>query len=199
MPVNITVKKSVSEVYTIRFPENRDCWVVATLNMKLGHIALHTSHGDWQNSWSCPGMPFKEFLTTLDDSYLMNKLGGRQEWFDGDATLKQLKRDIINSRREESISASDAREAYDSLKDLDLSNLYEYQHSIEQEDIVSKVYADDYSSIPCVRDHDPSLRMFVKDLWPGLVQALKDELSQEKEASDDSSPNPLAGQTCQSV
>ena len=178
--MNITVKKSSSELYTIRFPEHRDWWVMATINTERGHIALSTSHGDWQNMWSCPGMPFKKFLTTLDEGYLMGKLGGRGEWFDEDATLRQLKTDVISFRREYpgTLSAKDARQIYDDLKDLDLSSVSEYQHSIERGDIVSRIYDDDYTSLPCVMDHDPSLRMFVKDLWPGLVQALKDELSQ---------------------
>ena len=83
------VEKATSEVYTIRFDDHRAWFIQATIMEDRGYLALSTSHGDWQYRWGSPGMPFKQFLTTLDNSYLMGKLGCRN-FFNDEETLKQI-------------------------------------------------------------------------------------------------------------
>jgi hypothetical protein len=178
--VTYKVEKSVSEVYTLRWDDHRDWFLQATIIEDRGYLALHTSHGDWQYRWGSPGMPFKQFLTTLDDSYLMGKLGHR-DFFEGDDTVKQIKHDVIEKRKETNISAEDARSFFDFLTKsygIDTSNVEIFHRSLDEgigRDLVEKIYGE-ITYAPCYMGYDPSLRYFVKNLWPSFMEELKKEV-----------------------
>jgi len=173
------VEKTTSKVYTLRFDDHRDWFIQATIIEERGYLALHTSHGDWQYRWGSPGMPFKQFLTTLDDGYLMGKLGQRN-FFEGDKSVKQIKRDIIEKRKETDISAEEARSFYDFLVKpygIDASSIEMFHRSFDEEtgcNLIEKIY-ESIMYVPCYMDYDPSLRYFVENMWPSFTQALKDE------------------------
>jgi hypothetical protein len=182
--MNYKMEKTTSEVYTIRF-DQRDWWLQATIIENRGYLALHTSHGDWQYRWSSPGMSFKQFLTTLNNDYLMGKLGQRS-YFNGDETKTQIKRDILNKRKEGdySLKAFDAREFYNFLtkgcRQLDTSNKKIYYRNFDEglgRNILEKIYEDDFTSIPCFMEYDPALHQFVENLWPAFVEELRKESS----------------------
>lgn len=170
----ILCDKSLAEVLTIRFPENRSWWLQATIIEDRGYLAIASSHGDYQHTWSSPGGPFKEFLTRLDKSYLMCKFG-QMDWFDGDRTKKELLAKIREARRNEYIEADEAREFYDNAESLDYSSEYAYCHEIDSiscTDLVKRVFDGDIISVPVCKDYNPQLQTFVRELWPGLIQAL---------------------------
>ena len=182
---NITVEKSTAEVYTVRFNDHKSWWIQATIIEARNYVALHTSHGDWSYTWGSPGMPFKKFLTTLDDSYLIGKLGGPRDYFNGDASYMQLKKDVIKHRRgndvwTDQLTEDEAKEMWHSLKRrFDYSSETNYVCSIHEcpSAIIEKIYGD-LTNVPFIKEHDPSLQSFVKDLWPGFVKVLADELAQ---------------------
>jgi hypothetical protein len=183
------VEKSISEVYTLRFDDHRDWWIQASIIDDRGHLSLHTSHGDWQYRWGSPGMPFKQFLTTLDKDYLMGKLGERS-FFDDKETIKQIKQDIRCKRREGGLKEEDAREFYDYLSKgygIDASNQSTFYRSLETQGhvLVDKIYWGDFTSIPCYMDYEPSLRQFVENLWPSFVKYLKFEQSEREGFADE--------------
>jgi hypothetical protein len=181
------LEKTTSEVYTLRWDDHRDWFIQATIIEDRGYLALHTSHGDWQYRWGCPGMPFKQFLTTLDNNYLMGKLGQR-DFFEGDDTIKQIKHDVIEKRKENDISAVDARSFFDFLVGpkkrsmfsyrIDTSNIEMFHRSFDEKigrDLIEKIYGE-ITCVPCYMGYDPSLRYFVKNMWPFLVEELKKEM-----------------------
>jgi hypothetical protein len=179
------VEKTTSEVYTIRFDDHRDWFIQATIIEDRGYLALHTSHGDWQYRWGSPGKSFKHFLTTLDDSYLMGKLGQR-DFFEGNDTVKQIKNDVIEKRKQTDISAEDARTFINFVSPtkrrygayyLDISNVEMFHRSLDEEigrNLIEKIYGE-ITYVPCYMGYDPSLRYFVKNLWPSFVEELNKE------------------------
>jgi len=173
---NITITKSQAEVYTIRFKEHRDWWIQAVIIENRGYLALNTSHGDWSYTWSSPGCPFKEFLTQIDDCYLTKKLGRQQDRFNGEESFKRIKKDVLRLRRDLEITCEVARNVWDSLGSMDCSSEVNYWRSLDEMPIIfQQIY--DYCDVPCVKEFDPSLKLFVKDMWPAFVKVLKNELS----------------------
>lgn len=65
-----------------------------------GEIMIHSTFGSWANTWTACGVPFKRFLIGAEFGYVFTKfMGADLERFDGEATLKQIKSDIIRQRR----------------------------------------------------------------------------------------------------
>ena len=90
-----------------------------------GSIDIQSSFGRFSSSWPAIGEgQFRTFLCRLNDmGYFFQKcLGNAYLEFDCEATIREIKSDIIRDRRYASIEHSVAREIWDSLRDVDANN-----------------------------------------------------------------------------
>ena len=85
-----------------------------------GEIVINSSFGTWSNTWTACGVPFKQFLTRAEFDYLFTKfMGIKLNCFDGNATMVQIKQDIMERRKSGSLDKDEAREAWGSVMDED--------------------------------------------------------------------------------
>jgi hypothetical protein len=175
-------EKSTTDRYTLRW-KDRPWWAVFMVS-EDGFLSVQSDFGDYSYRWPAPGQPFKEFLTDIDTHYLMGKFGRREE-FNLTETLIQIQRDILEYRQEESITAEDAREAWDATMrlsnecDEDQSDFY---HQLMRDTpILTIVYRGDYTSVPCVNEYPAMLRAFCANIWPAFIDTLKKELTPSPE------------------
>lgn len=62
-------------------------------------LSIEGSFGGYAFSWTHPGGDFKRFLAGLDCSYVLGKMVGRDEVFDGQATADAIRKEIWQARR----------------------------------------------------------------------------------------------------
>jgi len=72
-------------------------------------LGIQSSFGGFSYAWSQPGSGFKEFLAQLNLGYVSGKMVGRDEEFDGEATTKAIRKEIVARRRARECSADEAR------------------------------------------------------------------------------------------
>lgn len=161
-----------------------------------GELLINSSFGAWANYWNAPGIPFKQFLVSLDFHYLFTKLMGTElEVYDGDGTVKDLKKRLLEMRRKRQLNSAGAKwlwgEIQDSIdrmeaskegfieacsaisKDVEESWNRELKHDIQE---IVELLADPWYQTKD-KDH-PQAVGFWREIWPEFVEALKTELTQ---------------------
>lgn len=147
-----------------------------------GEIMIHSSFGSWGNAWMSCGEPFKKFLLGLGFDYLFTKFMGNELWrFDGHSSLDAVLEQLIQHRREELLSKTEARELWDAL----VSERERAECSLHDFVTVMNEVAEDKShavqsllSEPWEMQrtkHDCQAEGFWRDLWPQFIAALKAE------------------------
>jgi hypothetical protein len=156
-----------------------------------GEILIHSTFGSWANSWTHCGCRFKKFLTFADFDYLFTKfMGGNLHTFDGEKSLKSLRKRVIEFRRNGSLDKDDARELWGEISDnRDMLAGRSVEMWVE---ILSRVSMDTRS-----RDikrfleepwnltessDDMSAVGFWRDLWPDFKAELVAEIREPAEA-----------------
>jgi len=142
---------------------------------------------DWGNFgywWGAAGCEFRQFLIGCDDDYLGNKFSGGRSEYDGDGTEMAIKRVILRKRREQRISAEEARMEWRRLGFCDLETPVGLNDWSNQ----TTLSVEDYHETPrYVIPH--KVRMFLKNVWPLFVGKLRAELAQEVEAAIPCAPS----------
>lgn len=106
-------------------------YVFVTYVQKIGFITITSSYGNWSYIWSAMGKGtlLSEFFLQADADYLSNKLMDDQErtYFDSDQAIKDIKKRIIQERKDEIIGKTEARDLVNALKELkeDFNSNYE--------------------------------------------------------------------------
>lgn len=138
-----TVRKETMDCYRIRANDEWATICVREWHMdddKLtgekrrfcGEILIHSAFGSWGNSWSHCGRPFKEFLLRIEFDYLFTKfMGHGLHRHDGEKSLKNLRLDVLKSRRDGTFDREEARDLWDAL--------FENQGELEERDVHSWV------------------------------------------------------------
>ena len=158
-----------------------------------GEVLIHSSFGNWANSWGHCGESFKSFLASLDFGYLFNKLMGTSiRQFDGEGSVEAIKRLILECRRGKRycrVSKDEAREAWDALED----NESEAEHSLNGfvrvlRDISDERIGDDLQAKfaepwnHSVDKDNPQAVGFWEYIWPEFKALLEKEALEEKAA-----------------
>lgn len=174
-----TIKKSKVECYKVRH-ETGMFWADITVDVtseKSGRIMIASDFGSWDYYWGDTGPTFKEFLTRVDRYYVSNKFGANR-WFDLDSTLEGYKKRVLECRKDENISADEAREIYNEIKELEGCS--------GENEFVSMMWTlpklmSFYDGTPdMVRTITPGFREFWESVWPVFVERLKEEIEEEK-------------------
>ena len=149
-----------------------------------GSIGIQSSFGSYANTWNAVGdEPFRKFLCGLDMSYFFSKcIGSDCLEFDCEATVKEIKREIIKFRKEDEIEHGVAREIWDSLPDLNASSGYEMvdgmgEHAFDK--MVVELYGGDRSAIPFMTRTKCDCRNFWEQIWPCACEVWRKELAEE--------------------
>lgn len=192
----MSVTKKTRECYEVR---NRGEWANITLHCwqrpvsggtyHCGEIVINSSFGAWANTWTACGVPFKQFLCGVDFDYAFTKfMGAKLNLFDGEATLNEIKREIIRQRRRTDLNAESAREVWELLdwgrENIDGGNATAFGHEMIQIGEAlhyghpMKDYFLDASGWPNVTRYDYQAVGFWRDIWPEFTEALKAETAE---------------------
>lgn len=181
MESKIKIIKKDCEIYTIR---NGMEWgqICLSISGETVDVLSNSSFGTYSYWWGACGMNPKKFLTQISMHYAMEKFtNGKMMIPDPDRYSDDIKRQIIDVRRADLISASDARNAWTDL----LGILEDYPSgdalyvSIVESKWFEKIFGD-YDSLPNTKMVDPQCRGFWDEIWIPFVEELKRELAAEQ-------------------
>jgi hypothetical protein len=193
----MAVTKSVRECYEVR--ENHE-WANITLacwdrpanvgtphetTYYCGEITIQSSFGTWGYVWTACGVPFKRFLMRAEFDYVFTKfMGVKLQRHDGDGTLQQLRRDIIEQRRQGSIDKTEARDVWSAVDweseriESDPTScgyaLMEVARQIGDSHPMHDHFADPCAWSMATRPDSQAVG-FWRELWPSFIAELRRE------------------------
>ena len=141
-----------------------------------GFFAAVSDYGDYCYSWSAHGREdFRLFVIELEQDwdYAATKLGGyeKNHVFDAEATAKSIKKEVLERRRQKSITLERAQEEREYAEELERKNI-----SIEQ--WAERTNLDDPSEY-MVHRRARDLEAFCKKLVPRLAAMIRAEMEAE--------------------
>lgn len=179
-----TIEKSMVECYKIRH-ETGMYWADITIDVvgdgTKGRISISSDYGKWANYWGACGHHFKEFLTDLNVEYAADKFDA-DRWFDHEGTINGYKWMVIESRRDESINAEEAREIWSEINSLD--------DCTDENVFISEMWNNRklmrfFDGCPDIsRSITPQFRNFWKNVWPVFIEKLNEEIKERKELKE---------------
>jgi hypothetical protein len=167
----MTKKNPVTRFY--RLPnQNHEGWARIWITDD-GCFTCLSDYGNYGYWWGAPGCEFRKFLCGIDECYLMGKLG-RDDHYDGEATWKAIKHEIVSLRRSEHLSAEEARDEWDLLESH--SEIRDYTEEFAR-------WYDD-TSLSDAHElrrtcYPGQLLGFVAHVWPRFIALLRAELTGE--------------------
>ena len=145
-----------------------------------GIFSAVTDCGDYSyGHFSCNSIRhFVAYQLGRDPHYALSKIARRQDKeLQGEATLANAKRLIMESRRHGSSTKEEAREAWEGLPEYDLNDEYQWRRFYDLYD--ENVIGCDWQESVMEYDWDNMAYSFLKNCLPGLQELIKKELEQE--------------------
>lgn len=151
---------------------------------EIGEILIHSSFGSWAYQWGHLGLPFREWLPKAERAYCAEKfLGTKAYQFDGATSVRELRRHLLQYRRDGSLGKGDARELWDWIDDNECeleTSENDFVWALERADteIVATDQVRHFLSEPWEYLHETLNRSFARFwevLWPVFVAQLKAE------------------------
>lgn len=151
---------------------------------ECGEILINSSFGQWANSWSHLGMPFKRFLRKAERSYIATKFMGADAYkFDGQLTVLELRQRLLDWRKEGQLNKDDARKLWDYIKEredeLESSpNDFVGVMQEAQSELVNSVDMRYFVEEPwehLATSLDIQFAGFWREVWPVFLEQLKAE------------------------
>lgn len=172
-----SITKSLCEIYKIRH-ESGMYWANVTLDYdgEKGRVQIASDYGTWSNYWGSCGCSFKEFLTRIDMYYFAEKVN-ESEWFDSDATLEVIKKDINKRFASKELNGRGRNNLYERIESIMCDHSRDktaYMYSMYYDNLFSVFY--EPSDIPCITDVSPQFKQFFEGPWQAFIQELKNEL-----------------------
>lgn len=141
----------------------------------------NSSFGVFGHYWSSMGKPFGEFVSKINNDYLLGKIG--KQVTDSRKVVRELRRLVIEHRKEQTITKDEAREALDDIEELAAYDDGDVLcHKLYESGPLSKCHIEwcDIES----KTWDCQSLGFVKQLWPEFVrkfcERVQAELGEEK-------------------
>lgn len=169
MDGKFTITKTTVECFKIR--HSSGTWADITIDAKeeTGRIQIASDYGAWQFYWGSCGMPFKEFLASLDKHYVAGKFGCAR-WFDAVKTVAEFQRVIEEDINDGYLNASKGADALDELELLkNSSDQNEFCMTLNDCGQIMKLYDHCPSLIYGI---DPSFENFWTKLWPVFIEQI---------------------------
>ena len=160
--------------YTLPTIDRIEGWGIFLMD-STGIFAAVTDYGNYAYSWSHYGeKDFREFIIGLEKSpsYLLGKVARHEYKYDGEETLKFIKKHILEYRRDANVTREEARKEWDLLEEYELEYEYGFNQWYESTslDDAHEFYHESYSA---------SAIGFAKKLIPRLAELLRAELDKE--------------------
>ena len=176
--MELNIVKSTIEVYRIR---KDNAWLsdisVDGQGRKV-RITVASIHGNWSYYWGACGEDYKTFLVSLDIHYVARKTKNNG-FFDVEKAVAELKGNIIECRKEEDITAKEARSYYDAAKHLaSYSDINEYEYEHSQSSLIN--FGSGYPTLSF--SIDPRFRQFWQTSWKAFIEKIKEEIEVAKVA-----------------
>lgn len=169
-------EKSICEKYVIHL-DHLQGWAIIFLDKTT--VSIHSDYGNWSYSWTNHGCEsLKRFLVQTELDYLGNKFCNGKTESDYKDSIKRIRQDVIQYRKEEYITKEEARDALDHLKNDDLE-LYStnddlFLTTLLQEKVFYKIYEE--SGFPITKKLPRQFEMFYERIWKVFIEELKKEL-----------------------
>lgn len=173
-------RKSTCEVYTLQIPKDikwRCAWGKIIIDSDAWMFSCLSDAGNFSYRWPYEEhRTFKEFLTQIDVGYLMRKIEPRAKEFDFEATVKNIKQKLFESRRCGDLNKYESRAIYVVIQDLE----YETSEDLVMHQLIEghEWFSDDYcwTADLIVKKHTPEVITFTEVVFPLFQEALKIEL-----------------------
>lgn len=165
------------KIWRYVIPRTKDCDGGVFILDSTGFFAAVTSYGNYAYRWHCTGKEdFREFIVSCTEtSYLLDKLVGRSnKEYDAEATLENVKEEIINLRRQEELTKIEAREEWNIL---DIYDDLRDEFSFREWEEITRL-SDVWENI--VNSYNEDDLYFANHLMPRLIGKIKEELEEEK-------------------
>lgn len=155
---------------------------------EIGEILINSSYGAWAYQWGHLGLPFKNWLAKTEDSrYIAEKfLGTKARVFDGEKTVRELRRRLIEWRRQGDLDKDAARAIWGWIEEYE-SELESSDHEFcdrmfsgprdcecERNRKASRFFEEPWEHMATSMDR--SFASFWRVIWPVFQQELQREL-----------------------
>ncbi len=178
-----TISTDTARVYKMRTDKGFG-WANITIREwpRGGSFDAQSDYGSYSYTWSSIGdRTLRKFIMGLDFGYFMGKAKPGYMRFDSRATTDEVRRMILERRREGDLAKSDARDMYD--------NLYMLEEASSEDSYYANWYdyfgrlCDSYDA-PNIAKPDAQSLAFWNDVWPAACAYWRTEL----EAANDNVP-----------
>ena len=172
------ISKQQVEVYTIRTGND---WgqIALVISDPTVNVMANSSYGKYAYFWGACGCHPKEFLCKINRGYALQKMYGNKYLVpDSDKYEEEIKKAIIEARRERDLEPGEARHAWGSM----LGILYDYgggdamAHELINHEYFEKVFGS-YDRLPSATMINPQCQGFWDKIWLPFVAELKTEMA----------------------
>lgn len=164
----------MSEIQMWRYdlpPVNGEGWGIFLLD-STGMFAAVTDYGNYAYCWTHHGeTDFRKFVIDLEKSpgYLLGKVARHAYSYDGEKSLDLIKENILELRKDGSLTKEDARKEWDLLDDYEFESECNFGQWLDKTSLGDawEYYRESYSVSACA---------FAKELIPRLATVLREGL-----------------------
>ncbi|ASK91834.1 MULTISPECIES: hypothetical protein [Xanthomonas] len=133
-------------------------------------LVCHTTFGTVGHTWNSMGGPASWFLGKIGRDYAIGKLWGAQsQIFCGEKAVADIRRLIIDDRRQGEVSRDEARDRYDVLRD-GIDSESHLGMLVEREDWLYESLL--YGGHQIGKVDNPQALGFWQNLWPAFIAEL---------------------------
>lgn len=181
--MNPTVTATPAVCYTVR---NDWAWAHIFIRSGMGQtgngdprgwvdVSVISDFGSFGYCWSHIGnRPWQEFLAEVDFHYAMQKMMGPRftEHMSMDECAEKARRTVLQLRREDSLTKTDARELWDAIPDIDTE--YPPQAFLSEWDRASSgaMYRNELWDMVWLKEA-PQAVGFWAEIWPHFVASIQ--------------------------
>lgn len=150
--------------------ETHEGWAIFHID-SLGFLGIFSDYGNYAYHWSSFAGDFKKFLSGLEADYLYGKLmqGRNARIYDGEATLRGIKKHILELRHKRRLTREDAREEWDLANDSEIDHHFSDGYTLWYRETKLQDAQELYETMV-----EPQCWAFCEKVWPRFIAALKE-------------------------
>jgi hypothetical protein len=181
---NVTINKSLTETYKVFFDGRWQATIM--IEDSSGLLQIQSEYGHFSHYWGTSGRSkgntFKQELIRFGLDYVQNKLSYNDDLgrhFFPDRTVKRIREDILEARRQHRINWFKARLFWDESEELGEQTVDGFHAQLCEMELFEAIYDNDPFQVPFVTGDHPRLVRFMKEVYPHFRQMLIDEQAQQ--------------------
>jgi hypothetical protein len=171
----MNIEKSTIQLYRIRLEKSGWADISIDEHGNAGRMSIASDWGSWEYYWHSCGMPFKEFLTSLNLHYVASKFR-EDDYINVEKTVKAWKKSVIEQRRDDVIDSDQARLVYDEIKEIEYCSASDFVSAVHsQKDLLEFL---EYG-LDIIKEISPRFKTF----WDKIIVPFKQHLKAEIESA----------------